>query len=148
MTKQASVEVVMSAADEKSADIVIDESGNTIAEPVIDENETDAAELPARAIKNANGTVTLPLRVPVSVRVRDHAGKERTDTYRELTFSYLTGGDIRAIQTATKDMASVVSFARATKTSQAVMNAIFDKLHAADIRDGDQIMSFFVQGGL
>lgn len=148
MTKQAKVEVVLASPDETNAKIVLDEAGNKVAETIVDEAKPDTPALPKLAIKNADGTVTLPLRLKVDVRIRDHNGKERTDTYDKLTFHHLTGADIRAVQAAAKDMVNVVAFARATKISQNVMNVLFDKMHGADVNDGGEIIAAFMNGGL
>ncbi|KAA6204502.1 MAG: hypothetical protein DU429_07555 [Candidatus Tokpelaia sp.] len=137
-------ELVTAAGIEPQADIVIDETAAAGA-AVVDEAAGDEA-LPARAIRNANGTITLPLRFPVSVKVKKANGTIAEEKYDRLTFHYLTGADVRAIMTAPKDMANITTFSRATKINQAVMNVLFDQLHVADINDGVKIMAFFTEG--
>lgn len=106
-----------------------------------------AAGLPARAVKNGDGTITLPLRLPVSIKVRDLNDKETEERFDAFTFHYLKGADIRAIQAAKPEMANIVAFSRSTGINQAIMDGVFDDLHIADINDGAAIMSFFTNGG-
>lgn len=113
---------------------------------VIDEDVNELDRLPAHAKTNADGSVTLPLLYPRELQIRKD-GKIRVDTYAQLVFHRLTGADQRAIAAARDDMMSVVAFARSTRLSQAVMNALFDKMDAADIAAGGQVMnSFFATG--
>jgi len=102
---------------------------------VVDEDAALGGELPAKAIRNPNGTITLPLRKPVTLTIRNARGGERTETYEQLILRDLNGADFRAIQAASPAAQGVVTLARATGIREAVMNALYDRMAAADIVD-------------
>lgn len=113
---------------------------------VVDEDVNPLDQLPPHAVANADGSVTLPLQHPRELQVKKD-GKVRTDRFERLVFHRLTGADQRAIAGAAEDMMAVVAFARSTRLSQAVMNALFDRMDAADIAAGGQVLnSFFATG--
>lgn len=123
---------------------VIDEGGTKAV--IIDEDGDETDKLPARAIRNDDGSVTLPLIEPVTITTRKD-GKVRERTFESLTFFRLKGADIQAIAAASKENDTVVTFARSTRTMQAVMNAVFDKMDAADIVDGGKVINHFLTSG-
>lgn len=114
---------------------------------VIDETQDDVNVLPSGTTRNADGSVTLKLQPPVSIQIRDASGQVRTDTYDELVFNPLNGADLRAIYATKPDMYSVMCFARSTRIKVQVMNALYDKLNAADIIKGSSILEAFTSGG-
>lgn len=136
----------------ESSDAVIDEDAPVaLASPdddVVDEDaELDPADrLPKRAVRNADGSVTLPLLYPVKIR-RKRNERVREQTFERLVFHRLTGADQRAIAAASEDMQGVVAFARSTRENQAVMNKLFDKMDAADITAGGQVLNNFFASG-
>lgn len=145
MAKEEKVEVVLGGAE---TDVVIaDDNAAIMADQVVDETQDDVFVLPKNAHLNSDGTVTLTLRRAISVQIKDQSGHTRTDTYDKLNFNYLTGGDLRAINSTSQDMQMVVTFARSTKIKQTVMNVLFDKLLAPDVNDGAEIISAFMNGG-
>lgn len=113
---------------------------------IVDEDENPLDKLPAHAIKNLDGSVTLPLKFPKGLQVRKN-GNVRTDNFDSLTFHRLTGADQRAIASSSDEMMSIVAFARSTRVNQAVMNALFDKMDAADITAGGQVLNSFIRIG-
>ena len=113
---------------------------------IVDEDVNPLDRLPDHAVKNDDGSVTLPLAYPVPLATRKD-GKVRERTYDALTFHRLNGADQRAIGAAPEDMQSVVAFARATRLNQAVMNALFDRMDAADIVDGGRVLNHFLTSG-
>ncbi|WP_417436597.1 hypothetical protein [Hoeflea sp.] len=113
---------------------------------VIDEDANPLDKLPKHAVKNDDGSVTLPLYEAVTLRTRKD-GKIRERVFEDLRFYRLNGADQRAIAAAEdKDMA-VVSFARSTRINQAVMNALFDKLDASDINYAGRVLNHFLSSG-
>lgn len=129
---------------------VINEDGPLATEAgedgVIDEDANPLDKLPRHAVKNDDGSVTLPLYEEVTLRTRKD-GKIRERVFADLTFHRLNGADQRAIAAAEdKDMA-VVSFARSTRINQAVMNALFDKLDASDINYAGRVLNHFLSSG-
>ncbi len=140
---------------EKSANtIVIDETedpghgvgGRTAAEiraavVVEDEGEEKTTKLPARAIRNDDGTVTLPLLAPVTLTIKTGRGSS-DETYSELVFHEMTGADLRLIAQAKPEMQTIVALARATRISTPRMNGLFDLLKAKDVTAAAAVISF------
>lgn len=117
-------------------------------EAIVDEDaDLDPADrLPRHAIRNRDGSVTLPLKYPRTLMTRKD-GKVRERTFTELVFHRLTGADQRAIGATSSENQGVTAFARSTRINQAVMSALFDKMDAADIQAGGQVLNnFFVSG--
>lgn len=113
---------------------------------VVDE-DAELGELPARAIRNPDGTITLPLRKPVTLTIRNSRGGERAETHEKLTLRDLTGADFRAIQAASPAAQGIVTLARSTGIREAVMNALYDRMVAADIVDAAACAFSFLGDG-
>ncbi|ANM05227.1 hypothetical protein AMC78_CH03158 [Rhizobium phaseoli] len=113
---------------------------------IIDEDAGSADRLPEGAVQNENGSVTLPLSFPVTLRIRK-GGEVRERVYRDLTFHRLNGADMRAISAAGSEHQSAVTFARSTRINQATMNALFDNMDLSDIDRAGGILVFFVSNG-
>lgn len=126
-------------------EVVVEDSGHSTGD-IVDEDANVLDKLPARAIENGDGTVSLPLLYPKSVMTKKD-GKIRERAFKQLTFHRLTGADQRAIAAASEEMMSVVAFAQSTKISQAVMNKLFDKMDAADIADCGRVLNSFLTSG-
>lgn len=127
-----------------SKSIVNEDDGK--ADDIIDEDAGDLDKVPKRAIANGDGSFTLPLLEQVTITTKKD-GKIRERVYDSLTFRRLKGADIQAIAATSKESETVVTFARATGLNQAVMNAVFDRLDAADIVDGGRIINHFLTSG-
>jgi hypothetical protein len=123
---------------------VVDEAGSKAV--IVNEDGDETDKLPARAVMNDDGSVTLPLLDPVTITTRKD-GKVRDRVFDSLTFHRLKGADIQAIAAASKENDTVVTFARSTRTMQAVMNAVYEKLDAADIMDGGKVINHFLTSG-
>jgi hypothetical protein len=123
---------------------VIDDGGAKVA--IIDEDGDVLDKLPEHAIRHDDGSVTLPLIEPVTITTKKD-GKVRERTFESLTFYRLKGADIQAIAAASKESETIVTFARSTRTMQAVMNAVFDKMDAADIVDSGRVINHFLTSG-
>jgi hypothetical protein len=140
--------------DEDAIDAVketlIDEDGRTssalIEGDIIDEDANPLDKLPREAIRNDDGSVTLPLYYPKTLTTKKD-GKVREREFASLTFHRLNGADQRAISAAEEKDLAVVSFARSTRFNQAVMNALFDKMDAADIANGGRVLNHFLTSG-
>ncbi|WP_417423616.1 hypothetical protein [Hoeflea sp.] len=113
---------------------------------VIDEDVDPLDKLPKHAVKNADGSVTLPLYEEVTLQTRKD-GKVRERVFTDLTFHRLRGADQRAIAAAEEKDMAVVSFARSTRINQAVMNALFDRLDASDINYAGRVLNHFLSSG-
>jgi hypothetical protein len=128
----------------ETSPVIVDEGG--IAPDIINEDGEVTDKLPERASVNDDGSVTLPLRYPVTITTRKD-GKVRERQFAELTFHRLRGADLQAIAAVSKEHDTKVTFARSTRTMQAVMNAVFDKMDAADIVDGGKVINHFLTNG-
>ncbi len=138
-------------AAKPGADAIIDEDGPIAAKAapdgdIVDEDIDPADRLPKHARRNIDGSVTLPLHFPQVVRSRK-GDKIRENRFSELVMHRLNGADQRAIAAAAEDMLAVVAIARSTRISQAVMNALYDKLDAADIAAAGQVLNHFLASG-
>ncbi|SIQ23835.1 hypothetical protein SAMN05880590_102736 [Rhizobium sp. RU35A] len=131
--------------DTAAADVVIAED-DASTEAVIDEDGALLDKLPARAVENDDGSVTLPLAYPKTLRTRKN-GQERERVFDALTFHRLSGKDQRIIGGASPEMQAVVAFAQSTRINQAVMNALYDKLDLADITDAGRVLNHFLTSG-
>lgn len=120
--------------------------GSSKNENVIDEDDDSLDKLPRNAVKNTDGSVTLPLSFAVML-VTKKDGQVRERHYDKLTFYRLTGADMKAIANAGKEKDVVVTFARSTRIMQAVMDALHDKMDAADIVAAGQVINHFLSSG-
>jgi hypothetical protein len=93
--------------------------------------------LPLRAIRNANGTMTLPLAFPRTVRGQ---------RFTELTFHRFTGADLNALAATSLRARAGVALARAMKIQAPVGKALFGQLDATDANDAGTIMHAFCAG--
>ncbi|MBB3947214.1 hypothetical protein GGQ73_003180 [Rhizobium skierniewicense] len=130
---------------------VIDEDTVGIIDPALDpdiinEDEHPLDKLPPHAVLNKDGTVTLPLAYPKTLRTQK-GGKIKETTYDSLTFHRLNGADTRAVSAASEESMSVVAFSRSTKITQVVMNALFDRMDAKDINDSAKVLNHFLNNG-
>ncbi|MHC2481344.1 hypothetical protein [Rhizobium leguminosarum] len=121
-------------------------SGSTVDSEVIDEDVDPLDKLPKEAIRNADGSVTLPLFDKVTLRTKKD-GKVKDRVFTELVFHRLVGADQRAIAAVSDEHQVVTSFARSTRLNQAIMNALYDKMDLADITRGGQVLNHFLKNG-
>ncbi len=137
-------------ADNKTTTTIVEEDAPIVlpgADPdIIDEDANPLDKLPAHAKKNADGSVTLPLIYPRSLTTRKD-GKLKERNFDELVFHRLVGADQRAIASTSDEMMSVVAFSRSTRINQAVMNALYDKMDAADIANAGRVLNHFLSSG-
>ncbi len=127
------------AAAPAPADTDVVEMPEREAEP------SDAPRLPRQAIEMADGRVRLPLRYPVTLRLRQ-GGQERSEEFVELLMHRLTGADIRAI-TAAGDAAGAVSLGRSARIPHAKAQALYDRMDGADIMAVVEVLGFFLPAG-
>ncbi|KNY13607.1 hypothetical protein AKG11_28120 [Shinella sp. SUS2] len=113
---------------------------------IVDEDFAPADRLPAQAVRNLDGTVTLPLAYPQTITSRKD-GKIRERKFDQLVFHRLNGADQRAIQAASEEMLAVVAIGQSTKINQAVMNRLYDKMDASDIANAGQVLNHFLASG-
>lgn len=144
MKPYESTVVVIDDADETTAAAVSTGSAAVIVEDEGSE-EANRAELPARALLNDDGSITLALVKPIALRIKaSNTGKEREETYRELVFHELTGLDLRLAAQESDDMKrTIVTMARATRMTTVRMNVLFDRLSQRDVKGATDIIAYF-----
>lgn len=129
-------------------DAVIDAEKETGSDgKIIDETRDDVYQWPDGATQNADGTVTLRLQHPVTVKIKKATGEIREETYSSLTLRPFTGADLRAIQSTSAEMQNIVTFSRAAGIREVVMNSLYDRMNATDIIKAAEIMNAFMNGG-
>lgn len=121
----------------------------TPADPdVVTIEEDDGQGLPKHAETQADGSVRLPLRVPVTLRYRRGSGAEvREERLDALHLHRLTGADMRAIAAASKDSQSAVAIARSARISEAKFGPMFDRMDGADIGFAARVLDHFLSSG-
>ncbi len=113
-------------------------------ETVSDEPDT----LPVGATRAADGSVTLPLRYPVTLKYRDGgSGDVREEHYESFRFRRLTGADLRAIAGADAADRQAVAIGRAADVRPALMQRLFDRMDAADAIACGQVVAYFLATG-
>jgi hypothetical protein len=122
---------------------IVDETGAAI----VDEDADLQGSLPARAIRNGDGSITLPLLMPVTLTVRSAQRGTRSETYSVLTLHPLVGADLRALQAASKESGAVVMLARSARIREGVMNVLFDKMSGRDITEASEVVESFFGSG-
>jgi hypothetical protein len=106
-------------------------------------------EMPTRAIRNPDGSITLPLLFPTSLKFRNGAGDTiREEHFAELTFNRLNGADMRAMGATSKDAVIAVGIARSTRINEGKIKAIVDKLDATDYMAATAVLGFFTDSGV
>lgn len=128
---------------EASSGDIIEHDGKA---DIIDADGDPRDKLPDRAIKNSNGSVTLPLLFPQSLTLRKD-GKVKEEAYTELTFHRLRGEDQMAMANTSEEKQVVVAFARSTRTREMVMEALYKKMDLADIADAGRVLNHFLTSG-
>lgn len=130
-----------------SGSVIVDElAGVTAAAGVVDE-DADLGDLPKRAVRNGDGSVTLTLRFPVTITIRSAQHGSRQETYPALTFHRLTGADLRAIHAASEAAKEAVALARSTRIREQLMAGIYDLADAADLADASTVITSFLPSG-
>jgi len=137
--------------DRTVVDIIVDEDGPVPAGPALDadivnEDVEEDDKLPAHARVNLDGSVTLPLQHPRTVRSQKD-GKIRERLFDALLLYRLTGADLNAIMAASDETSAMVALARSMRLNQAVANGLYTKLDAADAIYSSMVISHFLPSG-
>ncbi len=141
MSVANTIDIDLTGEDERGK-VVADANGEGVS-AIVDETAGEAkkAELPSRAIRNDDGSVTLPFLKPVVLTIRTQAGV-REETISELTFREMTGLDLRMIAQAPAQTQTVVTMARATGTALPRMTPLFDRMLARDVAAAAAVITF------
>lgn len=127
--------------EEGAADQALD-LGAGIVEEGADDGAGKKAKLPERAIRNEDGSITLPLLRPVEIKFTKNGQVTRSETVESLRLRELNGADMRIVLQASSDMQPVVTLARAADMTTQKMTVLFDRLGARDIAAATAIVSF------
>lgn len=134
--------------DDKIVDLDGDKPA-TPADPDVVEltEDADGAEgLPKTATEQEDGTVLLRLAHPVRLKFK-RGGVVREEAFEELTFHRLTGADMRAIAEAQRGLVDVTAIARSTRMDQGKLNALYDRMDAADAVNCGRVVALFLGAG-
>lgn len=118
-------------------------NGNDDIEVVGSDNAT-AAEQQKNLIENDDGSKTLTLEYPVTVKLRRN-GKEVEEVYHELRFRRMNGGDLRVVA-GIKDEGQMI--ARVFTRLTGIPDSVFDALDTTDILAATEIINDFFPDGL
>lgn len=131
---------------------VIDEAEDVVADnapaDAVDEASDEIATLPRGATENADRSVTVELDTPITLTIKNSkTGGQRQETYDQLKFHRLTGKDLTEISNAAPGVRDRVAFAVSARMNKAIMNALFDRLDAADIERCGRVIQYFLGSG-
>lgn len=129
-----------------SAAVVIDDDGRTTTDHIINEDEDAGPQLPKEATLNDDGSVTLTLKYPKTLKIRSNSAV-REETYKTLVFHRMTGADMNAIQATSAASATWLAFARLTRTKEAIMRHLFELMDGYDIANGSMVIEYFLPSG-
>ena len=133
-------------------DVVIEDEepdyGEVAADDAVDEDADDIATLPRGAKELADGSVevTLDRAIPLTL-VSQSRGTKRQETIGKIRFHRLTGRDLSEITNAADKVRERVAFALSARMNKAKMNALFDRMDAADIGRCGQVLEYFLGSG-
>lgn len=111
-----------------------------------DDDSAASPRLPPGVARNADGSLTLKLAYPVTLRWRK-GGSTSEDVFDTLVLHRLTGADRRVIATAKPDEVSVTAIARSARMPVARMLAIYDRMDAADASAAEDAVVFLSRSG-
>jgi len=133
---------------------VVDEDTETVTSAEIDSDIVDEDmdvdpkdRLPARAVLNADGSVTLPLKYPQTIKTKKN-GKVRARNFDVLVLHRLNGVDRRVIGSASDDLMSATALARMARMNQAVANRLDQLMDISDTNAVGQVLANFTSTGL
>ncbi|PCI03847.1 MAG: hypothetical protein COB78_05690 [Hyphomicrobiales bacterium] len=135
-------------------EIIVDEDTKTVTPLTIDTDVVDEDldidpkdRLPSRAILNADGSVTLPLKYSVPMKTKKN-GKIKTRLFSTLNLHRLNGVDRRVIGSASDEMMSATALARMARLNQAVANRLDELMDISDTNAVGQVLANFTSTGL
>lgn len=134
--------VVLNLDDEVPADNVA--GALPEGEAVADIDDDAAADLPARAQRQDDGTIVLPLRRPVTMLLRRNGQPAGEQRYAALRFGRLNGAAMRAINAVSDSNRVAIAIGKSAGLRDGVALRLFDEMDAADIADAGKIITHFL----
>jgi len=143
--KETNIDLSETVVDEEEAVVETAE----VDSDIVDEDMDIAPEdrLPSRAIRNADGSVTLPLKYPQTMRTKKN-GKVSERKFEKLVLHRLSGKDRRIISSASEEMMVATAMARMARLNQAVANRLEELMDVSDINAVGQVLANFSSTGL
>jgi hypothetical protein len=139
---------VIGASDDDLV-VILDADEHADELPGVEEAKpASGAGLPENAKLNEDGSVTLTLSRKAAIKYKGGDGtivEKPVDDV--LVFNRLTGGDLRAMMSATGPNANLTLFNRSTKLGEAKGPLTFDALDAQDASAALAIIGFFTSAG-
>lgn len=116
---------------------------------VVVANESDDEDpLPANAEMQADGSVILTMKFPVTMRWRRQGSDDIREEKRTTLHMYrLNGAAMRAVMSAGKGHAVTTGAAKSCRMAQQVFDKLWDMMDAADTNAIAQVFNFFLDGG-
>lgn len=111
---------------------------------VIDLDAPAQEETPEASEKirdNGNGTKTLTLDYPVTLKTKVQGGPVKEERITELTFRRMTGGDVRALANIRQNEGEAMALI--FKRLCGITDIVFDQIDAADLAEGGKIVEDF-----
>jgi hypothetical protein len=104
--------------------------------------------LPKHARLNDDGTVTLPLFVPQTIKYTSSVGGQvKEDTFTEFTMRRFNGGDMEIIQGAGGAQAANVAVAISAGISRPLFKVLAKKMDGADLQAAGDVVIYFLKNG-
>jgi len=143
--KETTIDLDESVVDEDTPVVAVAEADSD----VVDEDADVAPEdrLPSRAVRNSDGSVSLSLKYPVTMKTKKN-GKVNERSFDTLLLHRLTGKDRRVIASASDDMISATALARMARLNQAVANRLDEMMDISDTAALGQVLANFSSTGL
>ncbi len=111
-------------------------------------DEAEEEGLPKHARPLEDGSIELPLFVPVTLRYRKPGASEvREERIDRLVLRRLNGADMRAVAAASPAAAQVVAIARSARIPEPKFNKVFDMMDAADANAAGMVVAHFLKNG-
>lgn len=132
-------------------DVIVEDEepdyGSTTPSDVINEDADEIAALPRGATELEDGSVQVTLDRPITLTLKSRERGTRTESTDQLRFHRLTGKDLTEISNASEKIREKVAFALSARMNKARMNALFDRMDAADITRAGQVLEYFLGSG-
>lgn len=137
--------------DADQTDIVVEDAeadfGTVETSDVVNEDADDIATLPRGAEEQADGSVIVTLARSVDLVLKSNERGTRKETTTSIRFHRLSGKDLTEITSAADKVREKVAFALSARMNKAKMNALFDRMDAADIGRCGQVLEYFLGSG-
>jgi hypothetical protein len=137
---------VVSIIDEDEADTVGTEALNRAGVPVADEDGSDGSEKLPEGLAAVGGEYELTLRRAVVLHFKSTSGSVREERIERLPLRRLTGADMRAMMSSTRQDGSLLLLERAVTLPERRVVLVLDRMDAADLMRAMACIAFLSGG--